>query len=67
MKELEERAARLRELEAEAARAAEERKQQEVEVPDGVMALLKKKELAELGGEPVDEEDLEDAYDAIPE
>ena len=67
MKELEERAARLRELEAEAARAAEERKQQEAEVPEGVMALLKKKELAELGGEPVDEEDLEDAYDAIPE
>ena len=67
LKELEERAARLRELEAEAARAAEERKQQEAEVPEGVMALLKKKELAELGGEPVDEEDLEDAYDAIPE
>ena len=66
MKELEERAARLRELEAEAARAAEERKQQEAEVPEGVMALLKKKELAELGGEPVDG-DLEDAYDAIPE
>ena len=66
LKELEERAARLRELEESAARAAEERKQEEVEAPPAVLAVLRKSALRDLGGEPVDEDDLDDNYDAIP-